>query len=59
MGVKYVCDECYGQFESEDDWTAADALAEKAIDFPDVPLSRCGVVCDDCYKRLVPQGLNA
>lgn len=48
----YLCDACKKFFEAP----AGDlerALKEKAADFQDVPLEKCGRVCHDCYVKYV------
>lgn len=49
MAKTYKCDACGGVFEYA--WTEEEAEAELAETF-DVPKEECGIVCDDCYKRM-------
>lgn len=47
----YICGSCHNEYEFAKDW---DALQEKDELFPDIPLSDCVMVCDGCFKALVP-----
>lgn len=49
---EYQCAHCYGVYEKI--WSDEEANAEKDELFGDVPLSECAVICDDCFKRMVP-----
>ena len=54
MSVWYVCEACGRRFESE--WSDEEARAEAGSIFGEVDgsLTEMAVVCDDCYKNLVP-----
>ena len=52
-GNWYSCAECGGRYES--DLTTEEAVAEKDIDFRDVALKDCAMVCEDCYQKLMPK----
>jgi hypothetical protein len=49
----YICDECKGEFEYESDWSEEDALKEKENNFGNIPIENCGIVCDDCYNKIM------
>jgi hypothetical protein len=49
---EFTCAECgetYGRQRTEEE-----ALEEKDALFPDVPIEDCAIVCDDCFKKLMP-----
>jgi len=49
--LEYTCGCCGGTFKS--DWSMEDAEKEKAELFPAVPRDQCGIVCDDCFQRIM------
>ena len=48
----FTCEECGETFKRIR--PEGEALAEKNLLFPDVPLEECAIVCDDCFKKLFP-----
>lgn len=52
-GSEYECAVCHGVFESEEDWTDEDRIAEMEINFGEVPESERESVCDVCYRKMV------
>ena len=48
----YRCAACRVVFEKG--WSDDESLAEAATEFPDVPIEETDLVCDDCYKVMVP-----
>jgi hypothetical protein len=50
-GERFKCDVCGVVFESG--WSEQEALAEKDELFPETDIKDCGVVCDDCFKKVV------
>ena len=47
----YTCAACARTFRKGQ--SDAAALAELAKNFPDTKPEDCGIVCDDCYRRLM------
>lgn len=52
MSDTYKCAMC-GE-ENEKAWTDEEALKEKELLFPGVPLSGCVIVCDTCFEESRP-----
>jgi len=50
--MTYRCDKCGGVFEAPEGDDEA-AMTEKTRDFPDVPMSECKRVCEDCYQEIM------
>lgn len=48
----YRCVACDGVFAKG--WSDEEAAAEHAVEFPDMPLLDTDLVCDDCYKQILP-----
>ena len=48
----YVCAQCGGEFSKGR--PDEEAEIEKDALWGDVPLDECAVVCDDCFKAMVP-----
>lgn len=46
---EYQCALCKGIFQSAR--SEQEAIAEKERDFGDLPMDRCVVVCDGCYRE--------
>ncbi len=53
MKRTYICECCKGEYCSSADWSEADALAEKQINFPDVPMEEMVRICDDCFHKIM------
>lgn len=52
MGDKdFVCAKCGGVFEKTR--PDGEAMAEKEMHWPEVPMEHCVMVCDDCYRLMV------
>lgn len=49
----YTCAMCGTTYNYA--WTDEEAAAEKDALWGDVPLDECSVICDDCFKAIVPQ----
>ena len=49
----YVCHNCGGVFEYEDDWTDDDAWDEFRTNFPQARPANACVICDDCYQIFI------
>lgn len=47
---EYQCANCGEIYEKG--WTEEEALKEKEENFRDIPINKCAVVCDDCYKKI-------
>lgn len=47
---QYRCDMCAGVFDKA--WTDEEAKAELGENFGDISTDDCGIVCDDCYKKM-------
>ena len=43
-----ICNEIY-----EKEWTEEEALQELDENFPGYSKDDCGIVCDDCYKKII------
>jgi hypothetical protein len=48
----YECAVCGGMFEKGR--TDEEAMNEQKMVFPGVPLCDCELVCDDCFKKVMP-----
>lgn len=53
---KYKCECCQGEFLT--DRPEDEALKEFEENFPNVPLEKTGVVCDDCYNEVMKKISN-
>jgi DNA-directed RNA polymerase subunit RPC12/RpoP len=47
---EYKCTACGGVFEKG--WSDDEAVAELNETFGSVPMEDCGIVCDDCYRKM-------
>ena len=50
MANQFRCDEC-GKIYNKG-WSDEEALQELKEAF-DIPISECGIVCDDCYNEIM------
>ena len=48
---EYLCECCGGIFKKG--WSDEEAQSEAKENFGDLPPEEAGVVCDDCYKKLM------
>jgi hypothetical protein len=56
IGVEYVCDACGKRYETDPDWTEADARREAKLRFGSAPpkdMHGWAVICDDCNKLMM------
>ena len=51
MSEKYICSICKNEYEKK--WSDEEAIEEMNDNFGDIPTSDCGIVCDDCYKKMM------
>jgi hypothetical protein len=49
----FVCAVCFHLFEKG--WSDEEALTEAAIEFPHLPIEDSSLVCDECYKQIMPE----
>jgi hypothetical protein len=47
---EFTCVVCRKTFT--EGWSEEEAMAELAKNFPDVPLSECEILCEDCYRAM-------
>jgi hypothetical protein len=52
----YTCAVCQETFDKG--WADEEAAAELGANFPGFAPDDCGLVCDDCYKKMVPAPLT-
>jgi hypothetical protein len=57
MAEQFTCAVCRETFDKG--WTDEEAAAELGEVFPGFEPDDCGVVCDDCYKKMMPKPLTA
>jgi DNA-directed RNA polymerase subunit RPC12/RpoP len=48
--TEYKCEACGGIFNKG--WSDEEALAEYKENFPDIPFSETGLVCDECFNKM-------
>jgi DNA-directed RNA polymerase subunit RPC12/RpoP len=51
---EYTCAICGGTFKKG--WSDEDAAAELRTNWPGIPPEDCAIVCDDCFRRILPEG---
>lgn len=51
MSDTFTCEICRGVFEKA--WTDEEAMAEAEEAFPTSDLTDTGLVCDDCYEKVM------
>jgi len=54
----YVCAECGGPLEEETEEDAAIRLKELRENFPGMTPEECGIVCEDCYQKIMKGIIN-
>lgn len=52
IGDYYMCKICGGVFEKE--ISDSEALKEKDELFPETLIEDCEIICDDCFKKIMP-----
>lgn len=50
MPEQYTCEACGETFDKG--WSDEEAILELEEEFPGFATSDCGLVCDDCYKKM-------